>query len=161
MPRFTSSRRPLLPGGLLAAMLAAAPAMAGQGREAGPRPDALVVIPEKIRLGDPREARQLIVTGLFADGAVRDLAHLAAIEPDGSGVVSVESGYVSAKGDGRTSIVVRFEGREVRVPAEVAGFERPGPVSFAARSSPPSTSPAATPGPATARPPARTGSGSA
>src|SRR5882757_5924552 len=134
MPRSIRSRRPLLTAVVLAATLATLPTLAVQGRDADPRPvgrpDALVVVPETIKLGDLRDARQLVVTGLFANDAISDLTHLATIAADTPGIVSIESGYLTPKGDGRASLVVRFEGREARVPVEVAGLDRPSPVSF-------------------------------
>jgi hypothetical protein len=134
MPRPIQSGRPTLAAGILSALLAAIPTTAACGGNADPGPlgsrDVLTVVPESIRLTDPRDARQLVVTGRFADGATRDLTHLAAIEADAPGIVSIEAGYVTPKKNGRASLLIRFQGREVRVPVEVAGLDVPNRVSF-------------------------------
>src|SRR5712692_6403049 len=47
-------------------------------------PKALQVQPEKLQLSGPRATAQLVVTGVYADGTVRDLTHLADFRLEGA-----------------------------------------------------------------------------
>src|SRR4051794_37566634 len=74
---------------LLAALLLAAPASAAPPTDPADRaavvgrPAAVEVSPQEVALTGGRDARQLVITGKYADGTVRDLTHVVAarVEP--------------------------------------------------------------------------------
>src|SRR5216110_3382934 len=47
-------------------------------------PKTLQVQPDKLTLTGPRSTAQLVVTGVYADGTVRDLTHLVDIKLEGA-----------------------------------------------------------------------------
>src|SRR5258708_28046929 len=47
------------------------------------RSKSLQVQPDKVTLTGPRATAQLVVTGVYADGTVRDLTHLADLKIEG------------------------------------------------------------------------------
>src|SRR5262245_40432461 len=56
------------------------------------RPVVLAVQPESVTLLGRRDGQQLMVTGRYADGSVRDLTALCEFNADASGCARVESG---------------------------------------------------------------------
>ena len=89
----------------------------------------ITVAPTAVVLTGPRDGRQLVITGRFADGSLRDLTPSATVTPDRTGVVTAEDGgYVRPAGSGSATLVVSAGGRTVRVPVTAASV---GPaVSF-------------------------------
>jgi hypothetical protein len=134
--RFRHFRQPLcLP--LLAGLLwsaAAIPASAALPADKAPvvgQPAALVVQPEAIILSGPRAHQQLVITGRYADGQVRDLTALCAMVSEQPAVASVdEAGFLTPRKDGITAIVVKAGGKSLRVPVTVKDFGKPAPTSF-------------------------------
>lgn len=95
------------------------------------RPEAVVAHPAEVKLVGLRDARQLLVTGQYGDGPERDLSHLSEFSLEGPGVVEVgPRGYLTAKADGQTTLVVTSGGRETRMQVSVTGTSLPTPVSF-------------------------------
>jgi hypothetical protein len=87
------------------------------------------VHPPAVVLAGPRDGRQLVITGRFADGTDRDLSAVAAVTPDRPNVVTVEPGaYVRPAGGGSATLTVAAGGRTVRVPVTAATAGPP--VSF-------------------------------
>ena len=127
--------RPLV----LALALAAAPALTAAPPTADDRaalvgqPTALVVAPATVDLTGPRDVRQLVVTGKYADGTVRDLTArraTATVEP--AGVVDVARRAVPAAEeerhrDARSS---RPAARRSRCRSPSQDIDKPQPVSF-------------------------------
>src|SRR5262249_3966480 len=125
-------RRPLVAA--LALLLTALPAAAAPG-EAGKavigQPVSLIVQPDTIRLSGPRSGQQLLVTGRYRDGSERDLTPFCELSAEDAGVVSIApGGFLQARKDGRTTLVVRAGPCVARVPAVVADCDKPQPVSF-------------------------------
>jgi hypothetical protein len=109
---------------------AAAPGTEEKATAVG-RPLALVVQPETIRLSGPRAAQQLRVTGRYADGSERDLTPFCTLSADVPGVVAVSpGGFLQARKDGRTTLVVQAGPCSARVPVVVGDYDKPRPVSF-------------------------------
>jgi hypothetical protein len=94
-------------------------------------PTALEVSPKEIVLPDARAMRQVLVTGRYADGQVRDLTSVASYRVESNEVASVdESGMVRPKGNGSTTLQVQVGTHTVTVPVATANMDQPRPVSF-------------------------------
>jgi hypothetical protein len=94
-------------------------------------PLSLMVQPEAIVLSGPRDWQQIVVTGRYADGSVRDLTPLCDLDFDAADVVQAESGgFLLPKRNGATALVVKAGGQAARIPVMVKELDRPQPVSF-------------------------------
>lgn len=95
------------------------------------QPSALIVQPENVTLSGPRAMQQLIVTGKYADGAIRDLTHFCTISAEAADLVGIgDGGFLQAKKDGTTNLVIAAGGQTVKVPLTVKDFDKALPVSF-------------------------------
>ncbi len=140
--RHSSPARRLRPGkrialGLVLALLTAAPATAALPTSAAAKaraigqPVALVVQPETITFDGPRSTVQVVITGKYADGTVRDLTHFCDLAVETPGVVALdEERFLTPVKDGSTALIVKAAGQAVRVPVTVQDFTKPQPVSF-------------------------------
>ncbi|HSQ58047.1 MAG TPA: DUF1549 domain-containing protein, partial [Gemmata sp.] len=133
MPRISLARALYV----LALSAIATPALAGPPISAIERetvigkPTAIEIKPATVILDGIRDARQLIVTGKYADGSLRDLTSVADAKLEPADVVGVEEGlYLRPKKDGMATLLVSAGGKEVRVPVTVKGMSTPHPVSF-------------------------------
>lgn len=113
---------------LLSGTLRAAPPWVGR-IEVGD-PVRLEVFPPQIVLRGPRDAVQLVVTGHYRDGALRDLTHAARYIVEDPAVVQVRDGSVEPLSDGTTHIQLRAGSLAARVPVEVRDAGSQPPVSF-------------------------------
>src|SRR5262245_57226664 len=103
----------------LLAGLAAVPARgappadpAGVARVVG-QPAALVVQPEAVSLVGLRARQQVVVSGRYADGSVRDLTPFCAMSVEPADVAAAEpGGYLAARKSGTAALVVKAGGRE-------------------------------------------------
>src|SRR6476619_7414447 len=107
MPRLT------LPACLVAFTLAASTARAAPPYAAAERaavagqPTAIEVAPGSVTLAGTHDARQLVVTGKYADGTVRDLTAVADVAVEPSGVVEVQDGvYLRPRKNGAATLVL-------------------------------------------------------
>ncbi|HEX5269047.1 MAG TPA: hypothetical protein VFW33_01105, partial [Gemmataceae bacterium] len=94
------------------------------------RPTALVVQPESITLAGPRALQQVVVTGKYADGTVRDLTPFCEIAPESADVAALKDGLLAPKKNGTTSLVVKAGGQTAKVPVIVKDLDKPSSVSF-------------------------------
>ncbi|MDB5310812.1 MAG: hypothetical protein JWO38_5014 [Gemmataceae bacterium] len=117
---------------LTAAPAAAAPPVDPADRAAVVgQPAAIEVFPTAVTLSGARDARQLVVTGRYADGSARDLTAVATARVEPTDIVDLQDGlYLRGKKNGAAAVVVAAGGKEVRVPLAVDGMDRPAPVSF-------------------------------
>jgi hypothetical protein len=89
------------------------------------------VQPDHLDLTGPRATAQIVVTGRYADGSVRDLTHFCEITLDGAPVVSVAAGgFLFSRKDGTATLVCKAGGQMARVPVRVRNFDKSQPVSF-------------------------------
>lgn len=96
----------------------------------GPADDSLRVTPSTIQLAGPRDSVQLIVSIKHTDGTVRDLTGVAKFLA-GADIVSVDpTGWVRARRDGSSVLIVQAENRTARIPVTVIGSGSPERVSF-------------------------------
>jgi hypothetical protein len=90
-----------------------------------------VVTPSKVNFDRPESNQQLLVSVTRPDGRVVDRTRIAKYRSaDESIAVVDELGLVEPLRDGRTAIVVEHDGARIEVPVEVAGVDRPTPISF-------------------------------
>src|SRR5579872_1026757 len=72
------------------------------------RPVALLVQPEAITLSGPRARQQVVVTGRYKDGSLRDLTALCELACDANGLIVVEEGgYLAPRKNGASALVVK------------------------------------------------------
>jgi hypothetical protein len=94
-------------------------------------PVALVVQPASVTLDGPRDVRQLVVTGRYADGSVRDLTAACDISCEAAGLVTLSpGGFVRPRKNGTSALLVRAGGKTVRAAVVVKDVEKTTPVSF-------------------------------
>jgi hypothetical protein len=94
------------------------------------QPTALVVQPEAITLAGPRAMQQVVVTGKYADGTVRDLTPFCEMTPEAADVATLKGGLLVPIKNGTTNLVVKAGGQTAKVPVVVKDFDKPAPVSF-------------------------------
>jgi Protein of unknown function (DUF1553)/Protein of unknown function (DUF1549) len=95
-------------------------------------PKSLQVQPDKLTLDGSRATAQLVVTGVYADGTVRDLTHLADFRLEGTDTLIGIDGerFITAKKNGAATLAVSAGGQSVKVPVIVRNLEKTQPVSF-------------------------------
>src|SRR5947209_5884485 len=72
------------------------------------QPAGLLVQPATITLNGPRAMQQVVVTGKYADGSVRDLTAVCDFAAEAAGVFSVSGdGYLRAQKNGPAALVVK------------------------------------------------------
>jgi hypothetical protein len=121
----------LLALGLMAPAHSAAPTRdSDRGKIIG-QPVAIVVQPATVQLTGPHSMQQLVVTGRYSDGNVRDLTAVCDVTVETPGVIELEENlFVQPKKNGATALQIKAGGQSVRVPVTVTAFEKPQPVSF-------------------------------
>src|SRR5262245_55952042 len=94
-------------------------------------PVSLTLQPAPIRLTGPRAMQQVVVTGRYVDGAVRDLTPFCTFSADTAGVAIVApGGFVQPQKNGEGVLVVRAGPVSANVPVVVEGMDQPRAVSF-------------------------------
>jgi Protein of unknown function (DUF1553)/Protein of unknown function (DUF1549) len=96
------------------------------------QPVALTVQPEAVALAGPRSRQQIVVTGRYADGSVRDLTPFVQMSIDGDLAVAANGGYLRPKKNGTGTLVVTAGNQSARVPLVVSDLDKPQPVRFRA-----------------------------
>jgi hypothetical protein len=94
------------------------------------QPSRLEVFPATVRLIGAGGRAQLVVTGHYADGGVRDLTRASQFASTAAEIVTIDEAVVRPHRDGAAQIAVVADGRAAVVPVEVSGFDRPQPMSF-------------------------------
>ena len=109
-------------------------AMAGEDAERSAligTPTRVVIGPESPPLRGRRATRQLIVTGAYADGSVRDLTRALTWTSLDPAIAAVSPrGQVVPRGNGAATIVANHGSVEVRATVQVERMDRPASVSF-------------------------------
>ncbi len=91
----------------------------------------LEIYPARVRLSGPEAAQRLVILGVDAQGAKRDLTVEAKIESRSPDRVRIgDDGSILPVADGTGEVVVRVGTSEARVPVEVAKATLPRTVSF-------------------------------
>ena len=94
------------------------------------QPAALQVQPAVIQLNGPRAQQQLIITGKYADGTVRDLTAFADITLEGDAAALNDEQVILPRKNGAANVVIKAGGQIVKVPVNIKDLDKPSPVSF-------------------------------
>jgi hypothetical protein len=95
------------------------------------KPAALAVEPARVVLKGPRSFQQVIVTGHYADGTVRDLTPFCDLAIEGPDIAQTEAGgFLWPRRNGSGSLVATAGALSARIPLLVTDFDRPQPASF-------------------------------
>jgi hypothetical protein len=95
------------------------------------KPASLVVQPALVTLTGPRAMQQLVITGKYDGGGVRDLTPFAEVTCANASVARVEAGgFVLPRKNGATTLVIKAGGKTVEVKVTVKDVDKDQPVSF-------------------------------
>src|SRR5262249_39258566 len=94
------------------------------------QPVKLTVEPANVALSGLKARQQLLVTGRYADGSVRDLTHSARFQTDQPGRVRLEGSIVLGIGNGEARVTARFGDREANLKVTVKNARTVLPLSF-------------------------------
>lgn len=94
------------------------------------QPVALSVQPATVTLSGPRAMQQVLVTGTYADGSVRDLTPFAEISTATDVAALTPDGLLVPRRNGTTALVVKVGGQSAGLTVTVKDYDRPQPVSF-------------------------------
>lgn len=93
---------------------------------------SLTISPEKVRLRGAEQVQQLLITGTYANGGVRDLTAQARFASADPKVIRVEQrGLLVAVGNGTAEITADVQGQTTRLSVTVEGADREQPINFA------------------------------
>src|SRR5262249_21303315 len=84
----------------------------------------LTVEPSAFALSGPRDMRQLVVTGHFADGGVRDVTSLCSFKASIPNIQIGSDGLVRPLRDGSTDLTVTAGTQTATVKVQVNGYEQ-------------------------------------
>lgn len=94
-------------------------------------PTALIVQPPAVVMTGTRGQVQLVVTGKYADGSVRDLTPFVIVEAEDKALIDVgENQYLTPRKNGNSNLIVRAGAQTAKVPLTVRDLEKAIPVSF-------------------------------
>jgi len=94
-------------------------------------PTSIIVLPGSINLVGTRAHQQIVVAGRYADGSLRDLTPLCDVSCKTADLVAIEAGgYVTARKNGTSTLVVKAGTQTIDVPLVVKDTDKPQPVSF-------------------------------
>lgn len=97
---------------------------------ASPALTGIRVYPPEIRLSSKDDFQTVVVQASYADRTTLDVTRRAAYRLSSDGVATIERETLRPAGDGKTQLVVSFEGHESTLPIEVAGCSKAPPISF-------------------------------
>ncbi len=132
----TANRLAILPGSLalLLALTSTVPAAAPTDEEKAAvigQPTALVVQPATITLNGPRAMQQIVVSGQYPDGTVRDLTPFCQFSAEAADIIDIAAGgFLTAKKDGTTNLVIKAGPQTTKSAVVVKDFGKADPISF-------------------------------
>ncbi|MGE3809876.1 MAG: DUF1549 domain-containing protein, partial [Gemmataceae bacterium] len=96
------------------------------------QPAELVIEPATIELVGPRAMQQIVVTGKYADGSVRDLTWFCDVATTAPAIarIDLKERLLLPVKDGSTQLVVKAGGKQAQIPVTVKKTAEPQPVSF-------------------------------
>jgi hypothetical protein len=93
---------------------------------------SLSVLPEAVALKGTDRVQQVVITGHYENGGVRDLTGTAKLEIADHAVARLDDGALIVPiANGKTRLVATAEGKTAEAPLTVAGLERETPINFA------------------------------
>ncbi len=112
-------------------LVAAVPTDAAARQVAIGKPVALEVLPGSISLSGPRSTQQILVTGRYADGSLRDLTGFCQWKPVDPAMVDVNrDGLARGRRDGATKLAVHVAGLTATISVTVSDARKDVPISF-------------------------------
>jgi hypothetical protein len=88
-------------------------------------------LPERAFIRGSDSLQQLVITGHYANGGVRDLTNMATWRPANTAVVNVErDGLLVSVGSGTTEVVAEFDDKSVAIAVSVTDADQPLPINF-------------------------------
>ena len=109
----------------------AGPPSGGERTDLAGKPTALEIQPTALTLTGVRDARQLIVTGLYPNNLRRDLTHAADVKAEPADVVEIQDGlFLRGKKDGTAKLTITAGGLSASVAITVSKMSEPAPASF-------------------------------
>jgi len=112
-------------------LLASLPVDATSRRAVVGQPVSLQVYPRSILLSGSRATCQILVSGRYADGSLRDLTEFCRWDAGEEAMVAVdETGLVEGRRDGATTLAVHVAGLSAMIPLTVEGLSESRPISF-------------------------------
>ncbi|MGF1583351.1 MAG: DUF1549 and DUF1553 domain-containing protein [Gemmataceae bacterium] len=93
-------------------------------------PQRVTIQPSKIVLVGDRSWQQVVVTGNYADGTVRDLTPFCQFRANQAIVSASPTGIVWPKKTGQTILTVSVAGKKHPIPVTVVDYDKPADVSF-------------------------------
>ena len=94
---------------------------------AAPAISELTVSPAAVRLTTQQDRQSLVVQATYADGVTRDVTDKASFAVADKKLARLAGATLHPVGDGKTEVVVKFDGRALKIPVEIeqAKVERP------------------------------------
>src|SRR5579872_2199078 len=115
LPSTLNGLAALLLAALAAPAFAAPPIDPGERKAVAGEATAIEILPGTVSLSGIRDARQVVVSGKYADGSVRDLSAVSDARVEPAGVVEVQEGlYLRPKKNGNATLIVTAGGKEAR-----------------------------------------------
>ncbi len=94
-------------------------------------PTELAVAPATLVLDGPHDVRQLLVTGKYANGSIRDLTLVATTASDQPELLAIGDGlFVRGAKNGTATLTLKAGSKEIKVPVTIRGMDAARPVSF-------------------------------
>jgi hypothetical protein len=95
------------------------------------QPVRVTATPETVTLQGKHAAAQVLVSGHYADGSVRDLTHSVLVRVEPAEVVEVQEGlFLRPRRNGQATLLIQAAQHTLRVAITVQGMDQPAPVSF-------------------------------
>ena len=92
---------------------------------------SLSALSEKVLVRGTGQLQQLVITGHFANGGIRDLTRQAKYRAIDSQIVRIDAhGLLSAVKNGTTEVLAEFDGKSVKVFVTVENADREQPINF-------------------------------
>src|SRR5262249_43686776 len=83
-----------------------------------------------LTLTGPRATQQVVVTGRYADGSVRDLTPFCEWTVEAADLLTLDGGFVAPRKNGQSALVIKAGGQTARVPVTVTEVDAAKPLSF-------------------------------
>jgi hypothetical protein len=95
------------------------------------QPAALLVQPESLALSGALARQQVVVTGRYSEGKLRDLTQFCEFTLEDPTLAKVDAtGYLTPFANGSTALAIKAGAVEIRVPLKVTDMDKPHPISF-------------------------------
>ncbi|MBI5759070.1 MAG: DUF1553 domain-containing protein [Planctomycetales bacterium] len=93
-------------------------------------PAGITAIPAKVELAGRRAQQQILVTGQYASGELRDLTTVGVLASSAPNIVVVEGSVLRPVANGTAQVSVKVGNHASMIDVTVKGLDQPSPVSF-------------------------------